>query len=140
MIKLVLVPTKKIRLMKHVVTLLVFTLGMLMSVSAQDLSKIVNAFGKRDITTIESALNSKVQIIKGVNDKVYSKTQAKMVLSSFFKETSPTGAVIIHKGKKAASCFVIFNLNTQKGKYRIYCLEKEVANRFLIHQIRIDKQ
>ena len=126
--------------MKRVVTLLVVTLGMFYTMAAQDLGKIVDAFGKKDIVTIEASLNTKVQIIKGASDKVYSKTQAKMVLNSFFKETNPLSAAIVHKGKKGASCFVIFTLKTQKGAYRIYSLEKEVGEKFLIHQIRIDKQ
>lgn len=126
--------------MKRIIFFFAFLIGFSYYGLAQDMGNLVQAFGKKDLAKIEASLNSKVQIIKSGKDNIYSKPQAKMVLSSFFKETKPVSASLIHQGKKATSSFVIFTLKTEKGNYRIYCLEKQVAQKFLIHQIRIDKQ
>lgn len=123
--------------------LILLFLSFLFSIStlySQDISEIVKAFEKKDVKKIETLLNSKVQFIQNQTDNIYSKTQATMVLDAFLKENNPQSAVLIHKGKKGISSFVIFNLITERGNFRLYCLEKQVGDIFLIHQIRIDKQ
>lgn len=126
--------------MKRIILLLISLLFSFSIVYSQDIIDIVKAFEKKDIAKIESLLNTKVQFIRNQTDNVFSKTQAKIVLEKFFKENNPKSASLIHKGQKGKSSFVIFNLITHKGNFRLYCLEKQVGDVFLIHQIRIDKQ
>ena len=116
--------------MRRVLYLLIFLIGFSFNSLAQNMSSLVQAFAKKDMAKIESMLNTKVQIIKSGKDNVYSKAQAKMVLNSFFNETAPLSSSVIHQGKKETSSFIIFSLKTENGNYRIYCLEKQVADKF----------
>ena len=67
-------------------------------------------------------------------DNVYSKEQVSVIMNSFFKRNVPSQFTIVHQGMRDNSQFVIGNLQTNNGTYRIYLLIKHN----LIYQLRIE--
>ncbi|MFH2144345.1 MAG: DUF4783 domain-containing protein [Bacteroidota bacterium] len=82
--------------------------------------------------------NIELQIIDKEN--VYSKAQAELILKDFFTKNSPNGFTKIHEGGKEGSKYVIGNLATSTGTYRVYFLLKESNSVSLIHELRIENE
>jgi len=73
------------------------------------------------------------------NEGVYSKTQAKLILKTFFLKNKPTGFSIVHNGdSKNNSHYSIGNLTTAKGSFRTYILYKEVNKKVTILELKIE--
>jgi hypothetical protein len=74
------------------------------------------------------------------NDNVYSKAQAQQIVSKFFSSNPPENFTIIHQGGKEGAQYVIGNLITSKGTFRVYFLLKKSSGKDYIHQLRIEEQ
>jgi hypothetical protein len=74
------------------------------------------------------------------NDNVYSKAQAQQIVSKFFSSNAPESFNIIHQGGKEGAQYVIGNLVTSGGTFRVYFLLKKNAGKDYIHQLRIEEQ
>jgi hypothetical protein len=74
------------------------------------------------------------------NDNVYSKAQAKQIVSNFFSNFTPESFSIIHQGGKEGAKYVIGNLITNNGNFRVYFLLKKNEGKEYIHQLRIEKK
>ncbi len=73
------------------------------------------------------------------NEGVYSKTQAKLILKTFFAKNKPTGFSIVHNGdSKNNSHYSIGNLSTSTGNFRTYILYKEVDKKVTILELKIE--
>jgi hypothetical protein len=96
----------------------------LKSGNAKELAKFFN-------TNIELAILDK--------EDIYSKTQAEVIVADFFKQNPVTGYSTVHQGGKEGSQYVIGNLTTSKGTYRVYIYVKEVSQKPVISQMRIEK-
>lgn len=92
--------------------------------NAKELAKFFN-------TNIELAILDK--------EDIYSKTQAEVIIGDFFKQNPVTGFSTVHQGGKEGSQYVIGNLTTSKGNYRVYIYVKEVSQKAVISQMRIEK-
>ena len=76
------------------------------------------------------------------NDGVYSKAQAKQIVNNFFNSHTPEpqGFSILHQGGKEGAKYVIGNLITNNGSFRVYFLLKKNNGKEYIHQLRIEKK
>ena len=101
---------------------------------AQSTSDITNSFARGDGATLKKYLNSNVELVIQREDNVYSKEQVSVIMNSFFKRNVPSQFTIVHQGMRDNSQFVIGNLQTNNGTYRIYLLIKHN----LIYQLRIE--
>jgi len=70
----------------------------------------------------------------------YSKSVAETILKDFFSRHRTREFVIRHQGAKGDAQYAIANLETDKGKFRVYFLLKKVDGSPLIHQIRIESE
>jgi hypothetical protein len=61
-------------------------------------------------------------------------------VNNFFSSHSPKSFSVIHQGGKEGAQYVIGNLDTQKGTFRVYFLLKKNNGKDYIHQLRIEKQ
>ena len=105
---------------------------------AQTVDNLTTAVKMGNAEQLSQLFNSSVEIIINSNDKVYTKPQAQMVMSEFFKKNPPVSFSIAHDSKREDSRFLIGNLNTKNEKtYRIIFLLRDKGNTALIHQIRI---
>ena len=91
--------------------------------NAKELSKYFNT--NVDLTVIEK-------------QDIYSKSQAEIILKDFFGKNVPSGFSVLHQGGKEGSKYVIGNLTTAKGSFRVSLLLKNQNNAQIIQQLRIE--
>lgn len=84
--------------------------------------------------------NQNVELVVLDNDNVYSKAQAQQIVNNFFSSYKPESFSVIHQGGKEGAKYVIGNLITKNGKFRVYFLLKQNQGKDYIHQLRIEKQ
>lgn len=123
--------------------LLMCVAGGLLAVSvlfAQEVpAGVLSAFTKGNATELTPFLGDEVEVI--VYDKAHrlSKEAVTPTLSSFFAKNKVTGFQVNHKGRRQESGFMVGTLTTHGGNYRVNCFLRKVKNKYVIHQIRIDK-
>ncbi len=116
------------------VLMLLFVISLSSMATAQTVDNIASGFATGNITIVKKYLNNNVELVIQHEDNIYSKEQLSVVLDDFFKKNSPSRFTIAHQGTRDNAQFVIGNLDTKKGTYRIYILIKHN----LIHQLRIE--
>lgn len=92
-----------------------------------------------DSKKLSQYFNQNVELVVLEDDNVYSKAQAQQIVSKFFSNNKPESFTVIHKGGEGAK-YVIGNLKTNTGSFRIYFLLKSNDGKKYIHQLRIEKQ
>ena len=93
-----------------------------------------------DSKTLSEYFNQNVEMVVLENDNVYSKAQAQQIVSKFFSNNPPESFNVIHQGGKEGAQYVIGNLVTGNGTFRVYFLLKKNAGKDYIHQLRIEAQ
>ncbi|MDG1476373.1 MAG: DUF4783 domain-containing protein [Vicingaceae bacterium] len=107
--------------------------------AAPTTEKLNKALGSGDANTIAEYFGSSVDFSIPNNEGVYSKTQAKLILKTFFLKNKPTGFSVVHNGdSKNNSHYSIGNLTTTKGNFRTYILYKEVDKKVTILELKIE--
>ena len=122
---------------------LLWIAGLLFSAStllAQDVpGGVVLAFKKGSSQELNKFLGDKVDLIIQNRSTNADKQAAESTMNTFFTENKVSTFNVNHQGKRDESRFVIGTLTTANGNFRVNCLFKRVQNKYLIHQIRIDK-
>ena len=122
---------------------LLWIAGLLFSAStllAQDVPVgVVLAFKKGSSQELNKFLGDKVDLIIQNRSTNADKQAAESTMNTFFTENKVSTFHVNHQGKRDESSFVIGTLTTANGKFRVNCFFKRVQNKYLIHQIRIDK-
>ena len=117
--------------------------GLLFSVStlfAQDVPVgVVVAFKKGSSQELNKYLGDKVDLVIQNRTASADKQEAESAMSTFFADDKVSSFNVNHQGKRDESSFVIGTLTTANGNFRVNCFFKRVQNKYLIHQIRIDK-
>jgi hypothetical protein len=72
-------------------------------------------------------------------EDVYSKAQAEVILNDFFTKNVPSAYTKLHEGGKEGAKFVIGNLITSGGTFRVYFLLKTENSKSCIQQLRIEQ-
>jgi hypothetical protein len=107
---------------------------------AQVPDEIIQSLKTGDSKTLSEYFNQNVEMVVLENDNVYSKAQAQQIVSKFFSSNAPESFNIIHQGGKEGAQYVIGNLVTSGGTFRVYFLLKKNAGKDYIHQLRIEEQ
>jgi len=109
--------------------------------NAQVPDQIILSLQTGNSKVLAEYFNENVELVVLENDNVYSKAQAKQIVSNFFKTHSPEeqGFSIIHQGGPEGAKYVIGNLKTTNGNFRVYFLLKKNKSKEYIHQLRIEK-
>ncbi|HKJ43511.1 MAG TPA: DUF4783 domain-containing protein [Sunxiuqinia sp.] len=107
---------------------------------AQVPDEVIHSLKTGNATTLSNYFNQNIELVVLDKDDVYSKDQARQIVSSFFSHNQPQRFTIIHQGGKEGARYAIGNLLTQNGVYRVYFLLKENGGKLYIHQLRIEKQ
>jgi len=107
---------------------------------AQVPDEIIQSFKTGDSKTLSGYFNENVEMVVLENDNVYSKAQAQQIVNKFFNNNSPESFNVIHQGGKEGAQYVIGNLGTNKGSFRVYFLLKKNGGKDYIHQLRIEEQ
>ena len=127
---------KKIMVMSGLLLTIAFLLA------AQDQPRIpagiATAFRSGSAAGLSGYLNSTVELVLPGKEDFYSKSVAETILKDFFSRYRSREFVIRHQGARGDAQYAIANLETDKGKFRVYFLLKKVDGNPLIHQIRIE--
>ena len=107
---------------------------------AQVPDEIFSCLKSGNAKTLSAYFNQNVELVVPENDNVYSKAQAQLIVNDFFNSYAPHAFSVIHQGGKEGAQYVIGNLATKKGSFRVYFLLKKSDGKDYIHQLRIEKQ
>jgi hypothetical protein len=114
---------------------------MTIAASAQSFDNIVNGFKNGDASAIAKNFEGNVEITIKTGSTSYSKSQAEMVLKSFFAAHKPKTFAVAHEGTSPqGSKYFIGNLTTAAGNYRTYVYAKTVKTELVIQEIRFEEQ
>jgi hypothetical protein len=107
---------------------------------AQVPDEIIQSLKTGDSKALSEYFNQNVEMVVLENDNVYSKAQAQQIVNKFFSNNTPESFNVIHSGGKEGAQYVIGNLVTNKGSFRVYFLLKKNNGKDYIHQLRIEEQ
>ena len=123
--------------------IILLTAGLLFTITillAQDVPVgVVLAFKKGNSQELNKYLGEKVELVIQNNSKSADKKLTESTLSSFFADNKVNSFTVNHEGNRDESSFIIGTLATTNGSYRVNCFFRRLQNKYLIHQIRIDK-
>ncbi|WP_294628831.1 DUF4783 domain-containing protein [uncultured Bacteroides sp.] len=118
-------------------TALLLSLSLLM---AQEIpAGVITAFKKGSSQELSKYMGDKVNLVLQSRSTNADKQKTTAVMQEFFTENKVSAFNVNHQGKRDGSSFVIGTLATVKGNFRVNCFLKKVQDKYLIHQIRIDK-
>ncbi len=101
---------------------------------------IISAIKAGNAVALSKYFNSNIELSILDNEDVYSKSQAQIILKDFFAKHKVLSFNVIHQGGKNESNYLIGNLATSNGTFRVYFLVKTVGNKKLIQQFRIENE
>jgi len=108
-------------------------------IKAGDLPEgILNSLKTGNSKELSKYFNANIDLTLIDKQEIYSKTQAELILKDFFSKNTPSNFVIIHQGEKEGAKYVIGNLTTSKGIFRVSLFLKSQDKTQLIQQIRIE--
>jgi len=116
---------------------LLFSTG---NVSGQIPDDIILGLKSGNAKVLAGYFNENVELAVLDNDNVYSKSQAKQIVDNFFNTFTPESFTLIHQGGKEGAKYVIGQLKTNNGIFRVSFLLKQRGEKDYIHQLRIEKQ
>jgi hypothetical protein len=81
-----------------------------------------------------------VQLTTPGKQGVYSKSQARMILSGFFEQHTPKNAKSIQQGKSENGAhFLVISLSTETGEYKTTVFYRGSGKAMSIHELKIEK-
>jgi hypothetical protein len=117
--------------------------SLLLSVSllmAQEIpAGVITAFKRGSSQELSKYMGDKVNLVLQGRSTNVDKQKATAAMQEFFTENKVSGFNVNHQGKRDESGFVIGILMTANGNFRVNCFFRKVQNKYVIHQIRIDK-
>ena len=125
---------------KRVVLLLTCLFMWMSSLFAQDVPVgVIVAFKKGNSQELNRYLGDKVDLIIQNRTTNADKQTAEGAMAGFFADNKVSSFDVNHQGKRDESSFIIGTLGTANGNFRVNCFFRKVQNKYVIHQIRIDK-
>ena len=122
-----------------IAVLLVFALSI--ALMAQSFDTIIAGFKNGNASAIAKSFEGNVEITIKTGSTSYSKSQAEMVLKSFFAAHKPKSFTVAHDGTSPqGSKYFIGSLITTTGNYRTYVYAKTLNNDLVIQEIRFEEQ
>lgn len=125
---------------KRILLLIVSTLFITVTSFAQDVPVgVVVALKKGNSQELCNYVSGNVELIILSSKSTADRITAESTLGGFFSQNQVKGFNVNHEGKRDESSFVIGTLTTANGNFRVNCFFKKTQNKYVIHQIRIDK-
>lgn len=115
------------------------------AVLAQDASAvsgdIEDCIKRSDARALSGYFSKRVDLELPGNEGIYSKTQAEVILDSFFGKCKPAEFQVKHHGSSGEGASYTIGKYTCQGKsYRVYYLLKRTGERYLINQLRFEPE
>lgn len=126
----------KKRLLLFLATLALWGVSLL----AQDVPDgVIAAFRKGNPQGLKSYMSEQVDLLMDSRNVCSEREATLTKLGDFFARNKVQQFEVNHQGKRGESSFIIGTLTTAHGKYRVNCFFKLLSDRYIVHQIRIDK-
>ena len=108
--------------------------------TSPDTDHIVKMLSEGKSDEISGYFNPSIQLTTPGKEGVYSKAQAKMILSDFFDNNLPTGAKLKSKGNSDNGAqFVTIELNTGSNSFKVNIFYRGAGPNLKIHELKIEK-
>lgn len=121
------------------ISLLLFVSGNLFSKDLTD--DIVSEIRSGNIKEISKYFNDHVDLKIIDKEDSYSKAQAREIIEDFFIKHPVKSFTVAHKSaSNSGSSYTIGVLETTNGKFRIYFLLKNIGDKTMIQQFRIETE
>jgi hypothetical protein len=129
---------KKLHFISVLISLTVL-LGFSTNTIAGDLPEgIVSALKTGNSKELSKFFNSNIDLTVIDKQDIYSKPQAEIILKDFFSKNVPSNFVVLHQGGKEGAKYIIGNLTTSSGTFRVSLLLKNQDSSQVIQQLRIE--
>jgi hypothetical protein len=127
---------------KKLAFMILLFLGIMSNYSAQAQipNEIILSLKNGNSKVLSGYFNENVELVVLESDNVYSKAQAQQIVNNFFSNYKPESFTVIHQSEKSGAKYLIGNLVTSNGNFRVYFLLKKSEEKDYIHQLRIEKQ
>lgn len=107
---------------------------------AEDANRLTQLFAEGKSEEIASYFSASVQLTTPGKQGVYSKSQARMILSGFFEQHTPKNAKSIQQGKSENGAhFLVISLSTELGEYKTTVFYRGSGKTMSIHELKIEK-
>jgi len=107
---------------------------------AEDANRLTHLFSEGNSVEIAGFFSASVQLTTPGKQGVYSKSQAKMILSGFFEQHPPKSAKSVQQGKSENGAhFLVISLSTQTGEYKSTVSYRGSGKGMSIHELKIEK-
>jgi hypothetical protein len=83
--------------------------------------------------------NQSVELLIKNKEDVYSKAQAELILKDFFKKNTPNNFIIEAEGESNGIKYVIGNLKTRSGKFKVYLSYQKNNGHHTINRLNINE-
>jgi hypothetical protein len=125
--------------MKTLVILFAFLFPV--STVAPNLTPVTKALSEGDAATLSNYLDNSVDLTLLDKQTVVDKATATTNLREFFSKNRPKSFNTVHQGssKGADSHYTIGDLGASNGNFRVYLYYKNVGEKPVIQEIRIEK-
>ncbi len=109
-------------------------------VHRNDLQQINKALKTGNHRLLSNYFNSSIELMILGKESTYTKEQAIVIMGKFFGKNKPSNFIVLHKGGPENAAYVIGNLTSETGMFRVYFLMKKDKEKNKIHQLRIEKE
>ena len=106
------------------------------------LADITRAISSGDADALGQYFDQTVEVAVLDQEDMYDRAEAVQIVKDFFTKNRPSGFKEVHKGasKGADSQYVIGNMSTTSGTYRVYIYMKVSGGKVVIQELRLDQQ
>ena len=126
--------------MKKGIFSILFLFALTVSGLSQVIPNIEDALENGDVSTIENYLDFRISLTIGDKTALLKKADVRSRLETFFKNHKPSNYTRKHNGsdRNDQSQYVIGELQTNNGAYRVYVYVETVATKKLIRELRFE--
>lgn len=109
--------------------------------SAQTMDQFTIALKSGNASELAKSFQSNIELNTSGSSNSFSKTQAEQVLTNFFRNKSVKSFSVVHQGTSPeGSKYMIGNMTTSGGNYRVYLYAKQSGSALNIQEIRFEEQ
>ncbi len=107
-----------------------------------DLAAITRAISAGDADALGRYFDQTVEVSVMDEEDIYNKAQAIALLKDFFAKNPPKSFSQVHQGTSRGndSQYCIGNLVTATNTFRVYIYMKVIDERYIIQELRFDKE
>lgn len=111
-------------------------------VESTSLGEIMRALGSGNAVVLGQYFDSNVEIAIMDDEQTYTKDRAIQVMKDFFARNPTKGFVQVHQGvsRQSQSEYIIGNLSTTNGIFRVYIYCRVAGANYFVQEIRIDRE